>query len=235
MVKQLIINADDFGYNDEITSGIIETIEFGLVKNTTLMLNKPGTARALEYLKNQKERKVNCGLHLNLDSFFNIEHGVGRIIGYKNPSVSAEEIEKAIRKEIESFKKTGLELTHIDSHHHTHMLPGILPILINLCREYNIKTMRFSKDIFIRFWNSDPEHMRKKIIESGIQIADNVIDGWFWGNLDLWHTGSAEIISHPGYGSELREKEKRVLTDRILSDYIGKSGMEVISYRDLKN
>ncbi len=230
MEKRLIVNADDFGYSEEINKGIIEAIEFGLVKNTTIMLNRPGTDQAIEYVK---KKNVSYGLHLNLDEFFYIDHELGKITDYKDPLVDLKLIEIKIRKEIEQMNNMGATVRHLDSHHHAHLLPGILPLVVKLCKEYNIKSIRFYKDVYMKYWNFDPEHMKRKIKEEGIKIVDYTIDGWFWGNLDLWQHGTAEIISHPGYNYTWREKELKVLTDRIVGEHVRRSGIEIISYFDL--
>ena len=41
-VADLIVNADDFGFNHEITDGIVESHHNGVVTSTTLMVNMPG-------------------------------------------------------------------------------------------------------------------------------------------------------------------------------------------------
>ena len=39
----------------------------------------------------------------------------------------------------------GVNITHIDSHQHTHVLPGVNKLVIKLCCEYNIKGCVYQK------------------------------------------------------------------------------------------
>ena len=48
MRRKIIVNADDFGLTDDVTSGILAAHRNGQVSSTTLMVNTPGTEGAVE-------------------------------------------------------------------------------------------------------------------------------------------------------------------------------------------
>ena len=47
-MKQLIVNADDFGRAPGVNRGILEAYEAGIVTSTTVMINYPDAAPGLE-------------------------------------------------------------------------------------------------------------------------------------------------------------------------------------------
>ncbi|MDD6022127.1 MAG: ChbG/HpnK family deacetylase [Oscillospiraceae bacterium] len=65
MSKYLIINADDFGYNQQQNSAITELLEKGLITSTSLLAVAPEAKAAAEY---SKEKCVDVGVHLTINS-----------------------------------------------------------------------------------------------------------------------------------------------------------------------
>jgi predicted glycoside hydrolase/deacetylase ChbG (UPF0249 family) len=47
------------------------------------------------------------------------------------------------KNQIEFLIKRGIRPTHMNSHQHIHILPGLLQIAVRLQKEYKIKTLRF--------------------------------------------------------------------------------------------
>lgn len=65
MSKYLIINADDFGYNEQQNSAIIELLEGGLITSTSLLTVAPKARDAVDF---SKENRVDVGVHLTINS-----------------------------------------------------------------------------------------------------------------------------------------------------------------------
>jgi predicted glycoside hydrolase/deacetylase ChbG (UPF0249 family) len=61
-MKRLIINADDFGYDESVVQGIIDLYEAGLVSSASCMTNMPAWPQAAAYLRAHPELGV--GVHL---------------------------------------------------------------------------------------------------------------------------------------------------------------------------
>ncbi len=61
---KIIINADDFGYSECISKGIIESYKNGIVTSTTIMMNMPFTEQSLELY--EEVQGLGLGVHLNL-------------------------------------------------------------------------------------------------------------------------------------------------------------------------
>lgn len=63
-MKKLLIRADDIGYSEAVTAGILSALESGLVKSAGLMVNMPFTEKSVELIKDRTD--ICFGLHVNL-------------------------------------------------------------------------------------------------------------------------------------------------------------------------
>ena len=142
--KLLIVNADDFGSCEAVNSGIIDASQSGLVRSASLMINMPAVDEAVQLAMNMPELEV--GLHCNLTSGYclspasevdqlagedgkflfdeqNVPDSLGRLRGEaeRNETLAAQ-ISLELRLQLERFERTGLRLSHIDSHHYLSLL-----------------------------------------------------------------------------------------------------------------
>lgn len=155
-MRKLIVNADDFGFNREVTDGIIQCHQRGCVTSTTLMVNMSAAEYAAEQAK--KFPNLSVGIHLNLthgrpisdpqkvpalvgaDSNFNKERNV-----YKRANrfqLPAEQIERELSAQIEKFLDLGISPSHCDSHHRIGAWLQIFPIQLRLLKKYGIRRLR---------------------------------------------------------------------------------------------
>jgi len=63
-VKQVVINADDFGLSPGVNQGILEAFRDGIVTSTTLLVNLPSFDDAVRKARDHPELPV--GVHLSL-------------------------------------------------------------------------------------------------------------------------------------------------------------------------
>ncbi len=144
----MIINADDFGLLPEVNQGIIECFEAGSITSTTLMVNTQGAVDAVELAK--KHPALGVGLHFNLTQGKPISSPVDipslvdssgyfhrrskfekkMILGKIRPR----DLKKEFTAQLDRFHDLGLEMTHIDSHHHIHVFPSIFKTASNYAR-----------------------------------------------------------------------------------------------------
>ena len=64
-MKRLIINADDFGHDDDVVRGIIDLHDASLVTSTSCMTNMPAWPQAAAYLRQHPE--LGAGVHLTFN------------------------------------------------------------------------------------------------------------------------------------------------------------------------
>ncbi|MDZ7542981.1 ChbG/HpnK family deacetylase, partial [Clostridium perfringens] len=143
---RLIINADDFGLSRGVNYGIIDAHKNGVIKSTSIMAGMPGFDHAVEFLKDCPE--LGCGVHLTLSAYKPVlkthktivdENGYfyKRIYNKKVEDFDLNEIYNEFCAQIEKVKAWGINITHIDSHHHIHMSEILKPVIEKILEKYN--------------------------------------------------------------------------------------------------
>jgi hopanoid biosynthesis associated protein HpnK len=148
-LKQLIVNADDFGLTAGVNRGILQAFQDGIVTSASLLVTGHAFDEAVALAR--QNPKLDVGLHLALveeravlgrDALPTLVDETGRF-----PRTSAEfirravlrriswqEVEREIAAQIALFQKTGLGLSHLNSHQHLHMFPPVFQIVSRLAR-----------------------------------------------------------------------------------------------------
>ncbi|MGL4383456.1 MAG: ChbG/HpnK family deacetylase, partial [Bacilli bacterium] len=151
---KLIINADDFGLSKALNYGIIKAHQEGVVTSTTALVN--GYAFEDCLLLSEQSPLLSVGIHLNI-TMFKALSGVSSLTdengyfinksNYTNEfSRSLDDLEKEYTMQIEHFIKVMKKKpTHIDSHHHIHLLPQIKPIVEKLALKYGLIVRGYGK------------------------------------------------------------------------------------------
>ena len=156
MIKRLIINADDFGLHEHINEGIIESHLYGCVTSTTIMAGGGAFNHAVDLAGQCPQLSV--GVHLTLVGanpvaednngtlltregtlLPNYQEFVGK---YLLGAVAPEHIEHELRCQIRKVADSGICISHLDSHQHLHVLPGMPKIIVKLAREFQISRIR---------------------------------------------------------------------------------------------
>lgn len=228
-MKKLIINADDFGYRPAINRAIIYAHKNGIVKSTSMLVNRGAFDEAVALAKENPSLAV--GLHIDLDKFFNIDHNTGISKGWINGKSEEKDIIKSsIRQQLDKLLSAGISVDHFDSHHHTHLYKEVLQILIEVCKEYQIYAVRF----FNKFYNDQyVAHEMKDLLRlNNIKFPNHFIEGWYYGNVDETFDVS-ELMTHPGYGEIWREVELGACCDIVLKEYCQRNNISVIKFSDL--
>ncbi len=157
-MKQLIVNADDFGLTSGVNRAIVELHRSGSLTSTTLMARAEATAESVALA--QSEPALGVGCHVVLvdgDPVLSpaalptlAEASTGRL----RPTLGAflkklltgrirpGEIEAEAAAQIAQLQARGLRLTHIDTHKHTHMFPAVLRPVLRAARAAGIHTVR---------------------------------------------------------------------------------------------
>lgn len=153
---RLIVNADDFGYSRGVNFGIIDAHRRGIVTSATMMMNMPGAEHAIDLAK--QNPSLGVGIHLVLTCGRPICPDVPSLVGEDGAfkslkdvtpnSIVLEEVEREWTAQIEKFLQSGLTPTHLDSHHHVHTVPELLPVVQKLAHQYG--------DLSVRINGSEP-------------------------------------------------------------------------------
>lgn len=237
-MKKLIVNADDFGLHTLINQGIIKGHREGFITSTSIMPSADAYEEAVELAK--ANPKLGIGIHLTLvggvksvlpkEQVSSLLDAEGRFLPdyvafakrFYTGGVKGSELEAELRAQIEKALASGLNITHIDSHQHTHVLPGMNGLVRKLCNEYNIKRERIPKEGYT-FSGGFQAGLGRKIGRCGLSFCAALAasgadkDGikhpdYFFGMLAGGHLnaelvgniiralpeGVSEIMTHPG-------------------------------------
>ncbi|MDP3052558.1 MAG: ChbG/HpnK family deacetylase [bacterium] len=200
-----IINADDFGQNDEINEAVIKCFNDGFLTSASVLANGSAFDKAMEFAKNHKNFSI--GIHLNLtggkpatknlrevsslvknDNFLSSEEFRKKYFRF---GVSGRQIYKELENQILKFLGYGLKPSHIDSHHHIHTLPTVAMITAKLAKKYGISKIRPSSNYFtaqkINYRNFFPTSLKlayKKMINNYFRRRFIMPDYFCEGSLD---------------------------------------------------
>src|SRR5262245_49788758 len=136
-MQRLIIHADDFGETEQITLGICEGIEAGVITSASIMANMPATDFALARAPALASR-ASFGVHLTLcegrplTSAPSLVDRHGRFHSKRQlflRSMSGRlrlaELEAEIEAQVDRIAAGGVRVSHLDGHKHLHQLPVV--------------------------------------------------------------------------------------------------------------
>ena len=241
MASRLIINADDFGLTRGINRAILELHQAGAVTSATLMANGPAFDDAVSIALANPTLGVGC--HIVLTDGAPLSHPlrIPTLLGAdgKNfrPSlidfltavllgkVSEDEIAIEALAQIQHLQRSGIDVTHIDSHKHTHILPAVARPLLYACERTGVGAIRnpFEEPWSLALGTGDPlrrfqvrlvRPLRKRfealpqIRDHSILTTNGTIGISATGRLDrpmldtilaAMPEGLWELVCHPGY------------------------------------
>ena len=150
--RSLIINADDFGYNDAITRGIIKGYREGLVTTTSAIVNIPGAPERIA-IAHAHNPTLPIGLHLNLTvgrpvlPARRVPHLVGpdgnflphEAILPRLSEIPLDEIRAEVAAQAELLVRCGVTFDHIDYHQHILALNSpLFEVVAELASAYRV-------------------------------------------------------------------------------------------------
>jgi chitin disaccharide deacetylase len=214
-LKKLVVNADDFGRSSSINLGIIEGHQKGIVTSASLMTDRDAFDEAIALA--EANPRLGIGLHLDLDSFFEVEHGVGRLLRYKDASVPMAAIVKEAERQILKILSTGLPVRHLDGHHHSHLRPELFGAIAALTAKHKIPVIRYFKGFYEGLYPGVSMTWVKELVARfELHCTDTFFAGWepvasslpgysYFDAKVPFET--AELMVHPGKGEPWRERE----------------------------
>jgi predicted glycoside hydrolase/deacetylase ChbG (UPF0249 family) len=155
--RYLIVNADDFGYYDCVSEGILSAAQSGAVTATGIFANSPFLETHLAWLKNHAS--LDAGVHLNLTSRVPLTSEMRARLHKWNGSfpgkfvmaaliltgrIPLETVAQELRSQIERCLAAGVNLRFLNSHEHLHMLPPVFRVTQELAIHYDIPHVRYA-------------------------------------------------------------------------------------------
>ncbi len=148
-MKKLIVTGDDFGLSLPVNEAIEEAHRRGILNTASLMVGAEATADAVD--RASRLPSLHVGLHLvlvegspvlppqavpdlvNRQGKFSSHLVRAGINFFLWPEVRRQ-LEAEIRAQFQAFQKTGLPLDHVNGHHHMHLHPTVLGLLLKVGR-----------------------------------------------------------------------------------------------------
>ena len=235
MQRLLVINADDLGFAPGVNRGIVQAHEAGTLSSASMMVNTPAFGEAAALVR-ERVPTLGVGLHLNLlagrplavvptladprsGEFYSFGELARRaMIG----RVSASDVRRECDAQLAALAAEGISITHLDSHRHTHALPGVLSAVLASARAAGVRVVRRPLD---EPTANDPVASAKMLVlhgawrvaMRGVAADDRVllarspnfrgialqgapdVERRLLALLDRLPAGVTEIMMHPGY------------------------------------
>ncbi len=245
-MKNLIINADDFGRHVSINQAVIQGFAHGCIRSASIMPNCDAFEDAVKQASGHTD--LGIGVHFTLvgetpllphgqvsslvgqDGKFYSDY-IGFVKKFFLRKIKLSEIYAELNAQMQKVKRTGLTVTHIDSHQHMHVLPGVIDVVLAVARENNIDAIRIPK-IPVNFtggyncsigqcvgrtglsflaelakWKAKKAGFRVPDYFSGIVAGEAVTEDCLNEIIDGMKNGVTEVMLHPGKNNALLHKD----------------------------
>ena len=240
-MRRLIVNADDFGLTSGVNRGIAKGNSEGIITSATVMANSRAFEEAVQVAKLQTSLKTGCHVVLidgapltrqastlttNSSRFRSSLKEFAAAAVRKQ--ISASEIQQEAEAQICRIQAASLNVTHVDSHKHTHMFPHVLRPVLRAAKTCGVRAVRnpfepwrcwprsvvfTSPAMWLRAagvgcFQMFASAFRKAIAEENMITTDGTIGIVATGKLDLplllstlesLPEGTWELVCHPGY------------------------------------
>ena len=262
-MRRLIVNADDLGLTRGVNRAIGETHAAGVVTSATLMAGGGAFDDAIVTAKAAPALSVGCHAVLvdgtpvvdpeSVPSLVaNRAAEPGRFFT-KLGSVAAramfggfdeDELVAEIVAQIRRIQAAGIQVTHVDTHKHTHLFPAILKAVVKAARICGVRAIRNpfvpASALRVRQFAGQPDlwkrygqvrvlrtlrgRFRDRMRRAGLATPDGIVgvietgtsgDSLLRRALTNLPEGTWELVCHPGYDdADLRAVNTRLLESR---------------------
>jgi predicted glycoside hydrolase/deacetylase ChbG (UPF0249 family) len=257
-MPRLIVNADDFGLTPGINRAIGELHRAGVLTSTTLMATGPAFDDAVAVARANPTLGVGC--HITLTDGFPVSHpeSIPSLLGADGKTfrptildflqallrghINEEEVAREALAQIQKLQRAGIDVTHIDTHKHTHMFSSITRPLLRMAERTSVGAIR---NPFEQAWSLALGHgsrfrrfqvtlltplqsrfeAHRQIRNADVLTTDGTIGISATGHLDaptlaellraLPTSGTFELCCHPGHNDrELARTSTRLRAQR---------------------
>ena len=251
-MKRLIVNADDFGLTGGVNRAIAEAHERGLVSSATLMANGPTFGEAVHLAHSMPNLAIGCHVDLIQLSPVSAPDKVKSLVegdrfrpGFTRfaanamrGKMNAAEITAEATAQMRKLQNAGIQVSHFDTHKHTHVFPPVLKALLRAADECGVRAVRnpfepesavslrraaerwqvLSRWVAVQSLRALAADFRRQVEQVGLATTDGTVGIALTGHMDqrslcelLKHVpqGTWELVTHPGYaGPELAALSK---------------------------
>ena len=240
-MRRLIVNADDFGLHAAVNRGILTAHTEGIVSSASLMAGGAAFDDAVRIAKQCPQLGV--GVHLTLvgaspllpvAEVSSLLDEAGDFYGsyplfikrFLRGKIRLAEVERELAAQIDRVRMAGIQPSHLDSHQHLHVLPGIGGLVLDLARRFSIRAIRIPAEP-VAFIGATPATVGRLAGRGGLTMLANLFrqhaaaagirtSDYFFGLLAGGQLtepallailrrlppGDSELMTHPGFADE---------------------------------
>ena len=275
MTRLLIVNADDYGLTPGVSRGILRAHRDGIVTSTSVLTLAPGFREAGPWLK--EAPSLGIGVHLAAVGEDPPSPPAAQIRSLVDPAgrlpvswkpfllralarrIRPAELEREFSAQIERVVELGVPVTHLDTHQHLHLWPGVREAVIRLAGRFGVRAIRIPRSSARRIPGPGmtllAARLRRRAAEEGLAFPDSTAGFEESGRMGparlsrvidrLARSGArtAEIIVHPGEANDAdRERyawgyrwgeELDALLDGGARDHLAREGFRLGTFADL--
>jgi chitin disaccharide deacetylase len=239
---KLIIHADDLGKSESVNEAIFALMAESKITSASILANGPAFEDAVR--NSRRFPQCSFGVHLNLSQFRPLQPIPALtsllVNGEFRPSPRLHLVSASLRHaiaaewtaQVHRLRDAGVEITHIDSHHHAHTRFSLLPILEQLCREHRIRRVRI-RHTFNRKplgWRID-HRLYNAFLRSGFTCTDEFgpFSAFAGVSSRLPSSSTVELMVHPGHP---RYEDETGMLSRLMDDNF-RAKYQCITHREL--
>jgi len=241
----LIVTADDLGLHEDINRGIYLAHTNGIVTSASAVACGEAFDDACAIVT--KCPSLDLGVHLTLieerplsppsqirslvtrDGRFlpSYRHFAARLLA---GSISASEIRRELRAQIERVLTAGRRISHLDGHQHVHVLPTVWRVTMELAAEYGVRWVRkpyFASPLRSRRSIIDPvfrlglnavaairilqagRHPGGRVGTPGLHLSGHLTQRDVCEIVSELPPGISELVTHPGIGTAALRRKYR--------------------------
>lgn len=255
---KLIMNADDFGLTPKVNDAIIQCLQAGVVKSTTLMINQAAVSDAMARI-NAGDVIGDVGLHITLTAgkpilapefVTSLVDDAGYFLKkpqlFSRTTINVEQAYQEMHAQYQRALELGLRPSHIDSHHFAATLPQLKCAFVQFLNDIGLPARRVdmfdpglggltvpTTDAFdMNFFDQgvSEQQLQQLILKYQKIIPKN---------------GTLELMCHPGLQQdsllssvsgyvEQRYQELLILTDPQLRIWLQNQNIQCVNFSDLK-
>lgn len=271
--RRLIMNADDFGLSRSVTTGILEAAEAGAVTSASMIVNlddfEETAARARNF------GRLPLGLHLNftmgrpltrapsLTSKGGDFHGLVTLVKRASLGmVDSADVARECAAQLDRITEAGIAVTHMDSHRHIHVHPGLFAPVMEVATSRGVRSVRAPLEPIstnLGDWRATmkkvalslssrlsgairtghgPDHFYGISLQGGRSFASRL-----FGLIPELPSGTSEIMTHPGrvdhslrshdsYNWQ-REEELVVLLSHQFRELLDRHGIQLTGFASM--
>jgi predicted glycoside hydrolase/deacetylase ChbG (UPF0249 family) len=232
-----------------VNRAIFETIHDGIVTSTTLMANSAAYQDAVEGVDStNKTKRPSVGCHVllvdgeplmpaaSIPSLLESKNDTAQfrtsLLGFLSLAargkIGGAEIEAEAIAQLKKLQASGVEISHLDTHKHTHIFPAVYQPLIKAAKSCGIRAVRnpfapvrplafahlmrrpklWKRYSQVRVLRSYEEGFRRAVAEAEMKTPDGSFGIVSTGHLDeklfaaivgCLPEGTWEFVCHPGY------------------------------------